>query len=542
MASGHNDPKLLYAINGINAFHIENGKEESFTPSGPQTLSLLMVPTSSPFSDLSSTDPQSQAPEEDFYLHLHLPPGLDLPLPATTQIYHQPPSSYLIPRWDLGPDSGAFTRIQFPGLNNGGSQEDIDTFETILAQCTAFLERAPPPKSARPRKAKPEKEKEKDMAIPAYDPSSFKPGEAYVPGSASSQVGGQIVLIDEDDGSVIGELGEGFKVVEDGKMKQGSKDPVEITLPQDGSQNIGVSPASTEYLEMAMHPAYKGSTLVSKAAMASRLIVTTSGYVSKTLQIHADNFTQKTKPNSKPMTFTPATHSRIRKVHTFTEGAAGLSAKTVGQVGKYAQNLGASLTKRGNEHGSKGIGPDGKPAEGYKPGLLNKSLMAFSTIADGIDQAGRNLLASSSTAATTVVGHKYGPEAGNISRNIGGGFKNVGLVYIDATGVSRKAIIKSVAKGMVVGKVRGGGDLIVGGGDGGTMIGPNGNSSSSSSIHSQHWKEKEASQGRYTDDHSMSGGRDSPEVVGFGRAAPPPAYSGGPGEGIEGQRVGDVKR
>lgn len=243
---------------------------------------------------------------------------------------------------------------------------------------------------------------------------------------------------------------------------------MEITLPQDGSQNIGVAPASQEYLEMAMHPAYKDSTLVSKAAYASRLIVTTSGFVSKTLQSQADNFTKKTKPNPEPMTFTPTTHDRIRKVHSFSQGAAGLSAKTVGSVSKYAQNLGATLARRGQK-AHKGIGPDGKPVDGYSPGLLNKSLMAFSTIADGIDQASRNLLTSTSTAATTVVGHRYGPEAGEISRSIGGGVKNVGLVYIDATGVSRRAIVKSVAKGMVVGKVKGGGDLIVGGGDGGMV-------------------------------------------------------------------------
>lgn len=114
-------------------------------------------------------------------------------------------------------------------------------------------------------------------------------------------------------------------------------------------------------------------------------------------------------------------------------------------------------------------------------------MMAFSTIADGIDQAGRNLLASTSSAATTVVEHKYGSEAGDISRNIGGGFKNVGLVYIDATGVSRRAIVKSVAKGMVVGKVRGGGDLIVGGGDGGAALTrgnspPSGSGSGSGSV------------------------------------------------------------
>jgi spartin len=282
---------------------------------------------------------------------------------------------------------------------------------------------------------------------------------------------------------------------------------------------------------MAMHPAYKNSTLVSKAAMASRLIVTTSSYVSKTLQSSADSFTQKTKPDAKPMTFTPTTHDRIRKVHTFSAGAAGLSAKTVGSVSRYAQNLGATLAKRG-EKAHKGIGPDGKPVEDYKPGLLNKSLMAFSTIADGIDQAGRNLLAGTSTAATTVVSHKYGAEAGSISKSIGGGFMNVGLVYIDATGVSRKAIVKSVAKGMVVGKMRGGGDLVVGGGDGGVVNGPSGSA--------LNWKEQEALEGRYTDDVKMSGGRESPDVVGFGRQAPP-SYGSGPGESLDGQRA-DIKR
>lgn len=217
----HSDPKLLYFIPGIRAYHIQNGTEEPLTPSGPQTLSLLMVPTSSPFAGLSSADPQSEAPEEDFYLHLHLPPELDLPLPATTQIYHQPPSSYLIPRWDLGPDSGAFTRIEFPSLGAGkATQEDIDTFETILAQCTAFLERAPAPTG---KGYGSPNEKGGKGALPAYNPSEYGPGEGYVGGSPSSKNRGQIVLVDEENGSVVGELGEGYNVVEDSKMKTGSK-------------------------------------------------------------------------------------------------------------------------------------------------------------------------------------------------------------------------------------------------------------------------------------------------------------------------------
>lgn len=209
--SGHGDPRLLYTVGGIKAYHIQQGEESPLTPSGPQTLSLLMVPTNSPFADLSNTRGQNEAPEEDFYLHLNLPPELDLPLPATTQIYHQPPRSYLIPRWDLGPESGAFTRIEFPPIGKGSTsvtQEDVDTFETILAQCTAFLERAQAPQH----------EKGKGD-VKAYNPQDYRPGEGYV-GSGNN---GEVVLVDEENGSVVGELAEGAMIHADPALKQGSK-------------------------------------------------------------------------------------------------------------------------------------------------------------------------------------------------------------------------------------------------------------------------------------------------------------------------------
>ena len=421
MSTGHNDPKLLYSVGNITAYHLQDGKDTPIGNSGPQTMSLLMVPTSSPFADLSATEPTSAAPEEDFYLHLHLPPDLDLSLPATTQIYHQPPRSYLIPRWDLGPDSGVFTRIEFPKLGTGPgrvTQEDVDTFETILAQCTAFLERAHPPLGDQK----------------GYNPASFAPGQGYAAATGGAGNGpGHIVIVDEDNGSVVGELGQGFNVVEGKDVHAGSKLPVEISLPAEGEGNqINIHNASEEYLKMAKHPAYKDSTLVQNAAVASRLIVTGSGWLSNQMTTGADTFTKKTKPNPKPLTFTPTTQARIRKLNSLTEGAVGLSAKTVGQVTKHAQNLGASMARSGKK----------SQKEGYKPGLLNKSMMAFSTVADGIDYASRNLLASSSSAATQVVGHRYGEDAKGVAGSLAGGVKNVGLVYIDASGVSRRAVIK----------------------------------------------------------------------------------------------------
>ncbi|KAF2713620.1 hypothetical protein K504DRAFT_371532 [Pleomassaria siparia CBS 279.74] len=501
--TSHGDPRLLYSIGGIKAFHIQQGEETSLTPSGPQTLSLLMVPTNSPFADLSNTRGQNEAPEEDFYLHLNLPPELDLPLPATTQIYHQPPHSYLIPRWDLGPDSGAFTRIEFPPLGKGANtitQEDIDTFETILAQCTAFLERAQAPQST------------KGSAKP-YNPQDYAPGQGYV----NSGKHGEIVLVDEDNGSVVGELQQNANIIEDPSLRPGDKNPVEITVSADGKR-IDVKPMSEDYLRLARHPAYKDSNLVQNSAAASRLIVTASTYIGNALISGAEGFMNKTKPVDKPLVFQPATHERVRKINTFTTTVAGMSAKTVGQVSKYAQNIGAGMAGK-KARTSKTMNPDGTVNTEYKPGLLNKSMIAFSTVADGIAHSGKTLLTHSGAAVSATVGHRYGAEAGSIATDLAGGVKNVGLVYIDVAGVSRRAVIKSVAKGMVVGKVRDKNGheqtVVVGGGDGG-VINP----------------------GDFNDEKNTGlppGQASGPAgQISFGNAAPP-GYSGGIGESINGQ-------
>jgi spartin len=296
-----------------------------------------------------------------------------------------------------------------------------------------------------------------------------------------------------------------------------ASDPVEIVVSADGKK-INIRPLEDDYLEMARHPAYKDSGLVQNSAAASRLIVTGSTYISNMLVQGAENFMNKTKPNDKPMVFQPATHDRVRKINTLTTGVAGVSAKTVGQLTKFAQNAAAGMSGHKKTH-AKNMNPDGTPNDKYKPGLLNKSLIAFSTIADGISYSGKNLLTSSGAAASAAVGHKYGAEAGSITSDLAGGVKNVGLVYIDVTGVSRRAIIKSVAKGMVVGKVkdaRGNEQTVmVGGGNGGaidpTDLDPKLGVSNTGGA------------------PAAAGGQ-----VSFGTAAPP-SYRTGIGESLEGQ-------
>ena len=80
--------------------------------------------------------------------------------------------------------------------------------------------------------------------------------------------------------------------------------------------------------------------------------------------------------------------------------------------------------------------------------------------------------------------------------------------------------------------MKGGGDLVVGGGDGGSAL-----IDAAPDQKVLNWKEKEAGEGRYTDDAGMmSGGRSTPDLVGYSRAAPP-SYASGPGETLEGQRA-----
>jgi spartin len=242
-------------------------------------------------------------------------------------------------------------------------------------------------------------------------------------------------------------------------------------MPQEGEGNrISVNRISEDYLRLARHPAYKESAIVQNAATASRLIVTGSSCLANAMTSGAVTFTQKTKPNPKPIKFSLATQEKVRKLNNLTRGGVSLSAKTIGSIGRYAQGLGEALARRAEQRGGyRGYDEHGNPIPDHTPGILNKTLIAFTTITDGIEQSAKQILDSGSSAASTMVAHRYGPDAGVVAGELAGWAKNVALVYVDASGVSRRAVIKSVAKGMVVGRLPEGNSLVVGDGDGGEI-------------------------------------------------------------------------
>lgn len=109
---------------------------------------------------------------------------------------YQAPDSYLIPQWNVktGRYEGEFTRLELGGLKRGqeGAQEDVDVLEMVLGEMTVFRDERP--------------------KVPER-PTSRRSGSGD-DGHAHAQPG-QIMLVDNEDGSVLGELSGGYHVHEE---------------------------------------------------------------------------------------------------------------------------------------------------------------------------------------------------------------------------------------------------------------------------------------------------------------------------------------
>ena len=101
-------------------------------------------------------------------------------------------------------------------------------------------------------------------------------------------------------------------------------------------------------------------------------------------------------------------------------------------VGKLTEAAGAFGDRVGKATGIQST-PSGKPPTGIKGGI-NKGLIgaperrtsfadcaAFNTVWDSLDAGGRHVLASTSTAGTQAIGHRYGPDAGSAFQQAAGG-------------------------------------------------------------------------------------------------------------------------
>lgn len=253
---------------------------------------------------------------------------------------------------------------------------------------------------------------------------------------------GSLVLIDEANGQEVGTL-ENMKLTEAPGLKY-DKTPVEIVVDQKTQQAM-VQPFTGESTEetpgVAMVQYDKNDAIISTASDFSKGLVFVSSKISSGMGSAASWWVSSRPAAETPTEVSETTKKNMKRANKVTATGAHYTHKAASAVADAAGNLGKKLA------------PSRSPRDkdDGKRGILSRSLIAFSTVMDGLDTSTQTLLNGSTTSTTKVITHSYGQEAGELAGDFGRSLGNCAMVYIDARGISRKAIVKGVGMGMVKG-------------------------------------------------------------------------------------------
>ncbi|KAJ6606271.1 hypothetical protein DFH09DRAFT_1119723 [Mycena vulgaris] len=347
----------------------------------------------------------------------------------------------------------------------------------------------------------------------------------------SEDLRGHLVLVNQDNGEVVGEFDRKFSVQEDPALstKGHEGDTVIIEINEDtdhGDANAmemfvrAIPPEQQDWIT-------KGATIISHAISGSTTLLLTA------ISAGSSYYTNKSKPSAQPASSSASLGSeapplppravaflssaRTRKglaaIHSVSGEAVKVSAKTVELIdGMIKRALGSSKGKA-----KATLGPGSRPllpprtpspspslappppytsAPGEKPPLpprrqpsptptsapslpprtksgmplglesavppeqvtiklstTARILLSADLILSTIDTSTRRLLDSGTENLGTVVGHKYGAEAGQSSVMMAGTVRNVALVYIDLHGIGRRALLRRAGKEFVKGRI-----------------------------------------------------------------------------------------
>ncbi|KAJ7144893.1 hypothetical protein C8R43DRAFT_1070394 [Mycena crocata] len=486
-------------LNLSNCYLVVNGK----THSGTLALECVTLPISG-----KSTG------TEDHHLYLVLRMNeTEIPIDPTrviqTNLSESGSRKYTFLPTEADPAELLLT-VAMPSFPDAHFLEDVEIFESVIAQY-ADLQGIP-------------------HETPEVNPNIYDKAD-------SEDLRGHLVLVNQDNGEVVGEFDRKFSVQEDPTLSQAGheRDPVIIELPDDKEwdENVmaifarAIPPEQQDWIT-------KGATIISHAISGSTTLLLTA------ISAGSSYYTSHSKPSTPSASRTPSTSSapfsgppplppravaflssaRTRKglaaVHSVSGQAVKVSAKTVEIIdGMIRAAVGSGKTKakqipRPSLGPGSGSGPPLPPrapspappppytksattlAPAEKPPLpprgpsstptsskitppslpprkgaapdeqipavkLSRTARIFLSadlILSTIDNSTRRLLDSGTENLGTVIGHKYGPEAGESSIMMAGTARNVALVYIDMRGVGRRALLRRAGKEFVKGRIQ----------------------------------------------------------------------------------------
>ncbi|OAV96574.1 hypothetical protein PTTG_01011 [Puccinia triticina 1-1 BBBD Race 1] len=460
------------------------------------STALKSIPSVSeppPYSNLEKSNAQNHPsqPTVETWLVLSLADGLiDIPLSQSSQISFQQPRSYLVPilPGDAGPaeldNKAAHQALVRIDIASHVPDDTIDTLDSILAGWTQYPGRQSasqpllsvnqiPSKSVSPP---PPSHPSASSSFPKEKPAS---NQSTSNGASKSPFPseGRLALMDESTGEICGELTSDVKFQgpaiaahappypagpsHQGPMGGGPSGAPHLLLAAPQPVMVSLSPSAQgpghSTAQVSAMPAGGGSQILSGAEWVSRGILAGSEVISSMIKKSGSSYLASAKPAAAPITFSSTTHANADKVLGFTRSATKVSGKAASLVGSVFSKVGDTIGK------STGIqrSPSGAPPSGAR-GYVHKGLVAFNTVMDSLETGGKKVLATAGDTTTEVVTHAYGAEAGQIAHRANHAVRNVGLVYIDARGVTRRAILKSVGKAAVRGRMNDGREVILG--------------------------------------------------------------------------------
>ncbi|KAJ3025478.1 hypothetical protein HK097_006678, partial [Rhizophlyctis rosea] len=266
----------------------------------------------------------------------------------------------------------------------------------------------------------------------------------------------QLALVSEQ-GEVVGVVAENLQLQEDDGTGVASAEAVVVELDETKLQDPKrFSYVQTPQVEGADKPVpikarpvrKHAGQILSTAEYMSTGIVTASSYIGAGILSGSETLKKYIKPNEQHTQVSPSTLTAMKTAHDYTSKTAKVTKKAVDTLFDVAVAVGSKVGKP--LHRSKPAS-DGQPKQnsaGWE--LLVSTAQAAVTVIDAGVEGAKNIARDTATATQSLLRHKYGDQVADVVGHGLGTVGNIGLVYFDAKGVSKRAFIKKAAKEAVL--------------------------------------------------------------------------------------------
>ncbi|KAJ3299579.1 hypothetical protein HK104_008292 [Borealophlyctis nickersoniae] len=241
-------------------------------------------------------------------------------------------------------------------------------------------------------------------------------------------------------------------VVELDTVKPAEPGASHIVMTVPPSQSALPGAAGDQKVKITAHSLnQKTSTIITTADYVSTGIITSASAIGSAVKYGAESLKKVIPPNQTPTPVSPGLMKNLERAHRASTKTAAVTKKTAETLVDAAVATGKSVARAGSKIVPSSSDPNkskGTASAGW--GLLLATAKAVSTIVDATVDGAKVVARDTAHAATDLARHRFGDHVGDALAHSMGFVGNIGLVYVDARGLTHRAFIKKAAKEAVL--------------------------------------------------------------------------------------------